>query len=70
MTDTEAEFALRALAIEALSVCSEIGFETVAITAIPADSNHADDTDYWHVSWRKDGQDLSVSCSYEGDGND
>ena len=68
MTETEAEFALRSLAIEALAVCSEARLPTATITAIPSQGNG--DTDWWKVSFEKGGKRVTVSAVYEEVGDE
>ncbi len=61
MTNIEAEFALRSIAIEALAICSEVGFELASITVIPSDGT---DDDYWKTTYQTDNETVIVSTSY------
>lgn len=65
MSERDAEFILRSLAIEALATCTVAGIDQATITAIPT---HDHDGDWWKVAWYKGDQCMTASCSFdEGD---
>ena len=69
MTETDAEFALRSLAIEALAVCSEAGVPTATVTVLPSSGDG--DSDWWKVSFEtRDGKRVTVSAMYEEVGDE
>lgn len=55
----DAEFALRSLAIEALSICHEAGMSEASIYVTP---EYGEDDDWWKVSYSKDGKIHTSAC--------
>lgn len=66
-TDTSTEFALRSLAIDMLSICSDAGLRSARISVILKDEKDPEDYDWWKLDYEtQDGTAMSVSAGYGG----
>lgn len=68
--NASAEFALRSLAIDMLSICVDADIKSARISVILKDENDPDDYDWWKLDYDlSDGTSISVSAGYgESDG--